>query len=128
MAGFPNDQSKAAGAIPVYVTEAESGGVTPVAGTASAIVTGGTPITIVTGPVNGGYVTNPPNLASQGIAAAENAYLSLVGNPGSVDANANGTTSPLIPGQTFAIPALAAGVLLKANAATSGHKLTVVVW
>jgi hypothetical protein len=105
-----------------------SEGVTPAAGTASTITTGGTAVTLVTGPVNGGYITNPPNAASQGIVTAENAYVSEVGTPGSTDGAANGTTTLLTSGQTFTFPALAAGVLIKGNAATSGHKLTVVVW
>lgn len=101
---------------------------TPVAAAASAIVTGGTAVTFVTGPINGGYVTNPLNAARQGISVAEPAYISLVGTPGSTDAAANGTTSALDPGQTFALPALAAGVTVKVNAATSGHKFSVEVW
>lgn len=101
---------------------------TPVAGTTATIVTGGTAVTFVTGPIKGGYITNPINLAAEGIAAAENLYIDPVGTPGSTDAAANGTTVILTPGQPYALPALAAGVLVKANAATSGHKATVVVW
>lgn len=95
--------------------------VTPAAGTASAIVTGGTALTIVTGPTNGGYITNPSN-------ASENLYIDPVGVPGSTDAEGYGTTLILVPGQSFNIPALAAGSVIKANAATTGHKITVVVW
>lgn len=102
--------------------------VTPRAGTASTITTGGTAVTIVTGPCNGGYITNPINAAAQGISAAENVYLDPVNTPGDTDANANGTTILLEPGQNFSLPQLASGVALKANAASSGHKLTVVVW
>lgn len=114
---------------PLYFSAATTGpAVTPAAGTASAIVTGGTAVTMVTGPINGGYITNPINLAAQGIVAAENAYLNMVATPGSTDANGNGTTVILAAGQTFTLPALAAGVLVKVNAATTGHKMTVVVW
>lgn len=102
--------------------------VTPRAGSASAIVTGGTAITAVSGPINGGYVTNPSDAAAQGIGVAENAYIDMVGTPGATDAAANGTTSLLQPGQTFALPALAAGVNVKLNAATAAHAFTVVVW
>lgn len=105
-----------------------SGAITPAAGTASTVVTGGTAVTLVTGPIKGGYITNPINLASQGIAAAENAYIDPVGVPGSTDANGNGTTVILTPGQTYSLPALATGVLVKGNAATSGHKFSIVVW
>jgi hypothetical protein len=122
-----NYQSNTANAIPMY-TVAGSSAVTPAAASASAIVAGGTAIVVATGPINGGYVTNPSNAASQGIGAAENAYLDMVGTPGSTDSAANGTTVILQPGQTFALPALAAGVNVRVNAATSGHKLTAVVW
>jgi hypothetical protein len=101
--------------------------VSPAAGTASTIATGGTAVTLVTGPVNGGYVTNPSNTAAQGVTA-ENAYVDPVGTPLATDAGANGTTTLLAPGQTFDIPPLASGKTLKGNAATTGHKLTVVVW
>jgi hypothetical protein len=102
--------------------------VTPRAGTASTITTGGTAVTLFTGPINGGYIANPINAASQGISVAENAYVDPVGTPGSTDAAANGTTMLLEPGQTFSLPVFGVGVAFKANAATSGHKLTVVVW
>ncbi len=101
---------------------------TPAAASASAIVTGGTAITVATGPINGGKLVNPLTAAAQGIALAENAYPDMVGVPGSTDAAANGTTYLLVPGQDFDIPALAAGVTLKINAATSGHKFSVEVW
>jgi len=102
--------------------------VTPTAATAAVIVTGGTAVTLITGPINGGYVTNPINASAQGISAAENAYIDMVSTPGSTDSTANGTTILLEPGQNFVFPALATGVIVKANAATSGHKFTVVVW
>lgn len=101
---------------------------TPVAGSTATVVTGGTAVTLVTGPIKGGYIVNPINLAAQGVAAAENAYIDPVGAPGSTDTAGNGTTAILTPGQTYALPALATGVVVKGNAATSGHKLTVVVW
>lgn len=102
--------------------------VTPAAGTASAIVQGGAALIIVTGPVTGGYIVNPPNLASQGIGAQENLYVDPVAAPGSTDTLANGTTRLLLPGDKYDIPPLAAGQVIRANAATSGHKMTVVTW
>jgi len=128
---FPNYQNDPAGAIPVYIVGDSAGGVTPRAGSASAIAVGGTAVVLIAGPCAGGYVTNPPTAASQGIAAtdiAENVYVDPVASPGSTDATGNGTTALLQPGQTFTVPALAPGTMLRANAATSGHKLTVVVW
>lgn len=115
----------ASGNLPINPTGAK---VTPVAGTASAVVTGGTAVTVVTGPVNGGYISNPLNAAAQGIGAAENAYIDPVAAPGSTDAAANGTTVIVSPGQNYTVPPLATGSVIKANAATNGHKLSVVVW
>lgn len=106
---------------------AKTAGLAPAAGTASVIATGGTAVDLITGPINGGYITNPPNDDSQGVAV-ENLYIDLVGVPGSTDATGNGTTTILFPGQNFDVPAIGAGHVIRANAATSGHKVTVVVW
>ena len=128
---YPNDQHNPASAIPVYVVAGPApgeDGVTPVAGPVAVITTGGTAVTIATGPINGGYVINPYTVAGQNIAAVENLYINGVATPGSSDATANGTTSSLYPGSRFDFPASATGVVWKANAATSGHKFTVVLW
>lgn len=101
---------------------------TPAAATASTVAVAGTAVTFIIGPINGGYVTNPANAARQGIVTAEPGYIDLVGTPGSTEAAANGTTSALDPGQTFALPPLEAGVTVKVNAATAGHKFSVEVW
>ena len=125
MTSYPNTQGAAAGAIPVWNT----GSLVPVAGLATAVATGGTAVTAVSGPINGGYIINPPNLAGQGIGAAEALYIDMVGTPGSTDAANNGTTSSLpATGGTFTLPPLATGVNVKVNAATTGHKFTVVTW
>lgn len=109
-------------------TSGAGGAVVPKAGTSSTIATGGTAVVFVTGPVHGGYITNPPNAASQDIGTAENAYCDPVNTPGSTDAVGNNTTSILQPGQTYTVPAIASGVTISCNAATSGHDFTVVVW
>ena len=117
------------GAIPVYVVSGVvSGGITPRAGLVSQITTGQTAVTVVTGPINGGFIGNPPNAASQGIAGAENIYVDFVGTPGYTDAAANGTTSLIPPGGSVTLLSLATGVSVRVNAATSGHKFTVNVW
>ena len=85
-------------------------------------------MTVLTGPINGGVIINPPNAAAQDIALAESLYISMVGTPGSTDATANGTTIVLAAGASFTLPALATGVTVKANAATSGHKFTAIDW
>lgn len=99
---------------------------TPVAGTVSVVTTGGTAVTVATGPLNGGFIVNPYNTAAQNVTA-ENLYVDIVGTPGSTDANGNGTTTILFPGQSYSIPAIVTGKTVKVNAATSGHKFTVVI-
>lgn len=100
----------------------------PKAGAADMITIGGQAVVLVTGPCNGGYITNPPTATSQGIGTAENAYIDPVAAPGSTDAAGNGTTTILYPGQNFTVPPLAIGVEIWANAATSGHQFTVVTY
>lgn len=92
------------------------------------IVTGGIALPAVTGPLNGGFLTNPINSTAQGIAAAENLYIDLVSPPGATDATGNNTTVIVQPGQNFVLPPLAAGVNVWINAATTGHKITGEVW
>jgi hypothetical protein len=128
MASYPNDQGNPAGAIPVYIAPSSSSGYTPTAAAASVITTGGTAVTVFSGPINGGAIVNPANATAQGIATAESLYISLIGTPGSTDATANGTTIVLAAGASYAFPALATAVTVKANAATSGHKFTAFVW
>jgi hypothetical protein len=102
---------------------------TPAAAGNTTVTAGGTAVIAVSGPIGGGYITNGATLAAQGnIAAAENLYVDPVGAPGSTDLLANGTTTALQPGQTYQLPALAPGVNVKVNAATSGHKFSAVVW
>ena len=98
--------------------------IVPRAGTTATIVTGGSAVTLLTGPVNGCYVTNPLLAADQGIVTAEPAYVDPVNTAGTAG---NGTTSALQPGQSWAcVPQ--SYIPVTANAATSGHKLTVVIW
>jgi hypothetical protein len=94
----------------------------------STIVAGGTAVIAVTGPIYGGFLTNPVNAAAQGVATAENLYIDMVGVPGATDATANGTTVLLQPGQNFTFPWLAVGVLVRINAASSGHRVSGEVW
>ena len=101
---------------------------TPRALDISEITTGGTAVVVLTGPCNGGYITNPPNAASQGIVTAESVYVDMVGVPGDADADGNGTTTILAPGQNFTIPSLAPGITVQVNAATTGHKLSGEIW
>jgi hypothetical protein len=126
---FPNEQSNPAGAIPVWIAPGDSGaGYTPAAATATTITTGGTAITVLSGPISGGIISNPLTAAGQGIATAENLYISFIGIPLATEAGGVGSTLTLAPGQSYNIPALASGVNLKANAATSSHKFTAFSW
>jgi hypothetical protein len=117
------------GASPVYVVPNNVyGAIVPVAGLQSVQAIGGTAFAAAVGPLNGGYITNPANAAAQGIGAAENLYIDLTRPPGATDALANGTTVLITAGQTFTIPAIAAGVYVWVNAATTNHAFTLVVW
>lgn len=100
----------------------------PFAAPNAAVATGGTAVTVATGPIKGGFITNGANAASQCIGAAENLYVDMVGTPGSTDANAKGTTVLLQNGQTFYLPPLVKGITVKVNAATSSHCFSVVLW
>ncbi len=102
--------------------------VTPQAGAASVVTTGGTPVVAVVANPSGGFITNPQTAADQGNtdpdAFPEPLYVDPVTAAG---LQANGTTFaippggswPLIPGQTTPT---------SVNAQTDGHKFSVVFW
>lgn len=98
--------------------------VTPTAGNASEVVVGGTPVVAVVGGVNGGFITNPVSPADQGLSNTEALYVNPVGDAG---LTGNGTTFSLQPGQSWSvIPGQTTQTSV--NAATSGHKFSVVNW
>jgi hypothetical protein len=80
------------------------------------------------GPIAGGFIANPLSAAAQGLGAAANLYINLIGTPGSTDAAAGNGTLILVPGASYNVPALASGVNLRVNAASSGHKFTAFKW
>jgi hypothetical protein len=126
---FPNNQSNPAGATPVWINPVAPGALfTPSAAAASSIAAGGAAITVFTGPIAGGFIQNPLSAAGQGIATAANLYINMIAAPGSTDAAAGGGTITLVPGASYAVPPLAAGVTLRANAATTNHKFTAFKW
>ena len=128
-AANPVRNISAYGAAPVYlVPNNAAGAIMPMVGVANEIAQGGTAVVLVSGPCNGGWITNPANAAAQGIVTAENCYIDMVNQPGSTDATAYGTTVLITPGQVFTIPAIAPGVVIWGNAATSGHKISLTVW
>lgn len=100
--------------------------VTPKAGTNSVVVTGGTPVQAVPANPNGGFITNPLTAADQGLGTAETLYVDPVSTtPGSTPGSGNGTATALAPGQTwYLIPGQTTPTFV--NAASSGHKFTVV--
>ena len=105
--------------------------VTPIAGNASVVTSGGTAVVAVLAVpagINGGFITNPLYAADQGIATAENLYVDITGNtPGSTAGSGNGTTVALSPGQTYPlVPGQTTAVLV--NAASPGHKFTCIVF
>jgi len=98
--------------------------VTPVPGSASEIVVGGTAVVAAPGNINGGVITNPYTAADQGIGSAEPLYVNPVGPAGLAG---NGTTFALQPGQSWTmIPGQTTSTSV--NAASSGHEFSVVVW
>jgi hypothetical protein len=99
--------------------------VTPAAGTAHVITTGGTAVTFVTGPVKGCYITNPLTLTDQNIAAAEPLYVNPITT--ATTSSLNGSSVALAPGQTYYCPA-GQSTNVSANALTSSHNAVVVAW
>lgn len=98
--------------------------VTPVSGLSSVVITGGTSVVAVGPNPNGGFITNPYWASDEGLVNTEVLYVDPVG---SAKTQANGTTFALQPGQTWTIiPGQTTSTSV--NAATSGHKFSVVVW
>ena len=123
MTTYPTDQGVDGGAIPVRIAGASAGSsakVTPTAASASTVATGGTAVTVASGPINGGVVANPST-------ATEVLFISLV-TASPATTTAGGAIFALAAGQVWNLPALASGVTVTANAATSGHVFSAVVW
>lgn len=96
---------------------------TPSAGAATAIGTGGTAVTAVTGPVNGCTIANGLTATDEGVTI-EPIYVNPVTT---ATVQGNTTTYAIQPGQSFnCIPGQTTNVSI--NAATTGHKFTVVAW
>lgn len=102
--------------------------VTPQAGTVSVVAAGTTPVEAIPANPKGGFITNPATAADQGNSAPdalpENLYVSPVGL---ATLEANGTTFSLAPGQSWSVIANQT-TATSVNAATSGHKFSVVWW
>lgn len=101
--------------------------VAPQAGFNVVVVTGGAAVVAIPPNAQGGYIINPYTAADQGISPAEPLYVDPVSVPGSTPGTGNGTTRALGPGEQFdVIPYSTTPIMM--NAATSGHKATVVFW
>ena len=99
--------------------------VTPVAGLNSQIVTGGVAVNAI-GPLpNGGLIVNPSSAGDQGLSPSpETLYVSPVG-PATL--TANGTTFAIQPGGSWTVIA-GQSTSTSVNAASSGHKFSVIQW
>jgi hypothetical protein len=104
--------------------------VTPVAGAASVVTVGGTPVIAVAAGPNGGFIQNPVSAADQGnLPAAEDLVINPVGAAASptVAGGVNGTNFRIPPGGIWQlIPGQTTNTSV--NAATGGHKFSVVVY
>lgn len=94
--------------------------VTPRAGLASVVVTGGTAVTAVGPAPNGGRITNPPT-------APESLFVDAVNSATTTAGGNNGTTFELRPGESWdVIPGQTTSTSV--NAASDNHPFSVVVW
>lgn len=93
-------------------------------GRASTVVTGGTAVAAVPVNPNGGIITNPLNAEDQGVDPAEPLYINPI-SPGTTAGN--GSNFALAPGQSWVvIPGQTTQTWV--NAASDGHKFSVVFW
>lgn len=93
-------------------------------GAADKIVTGGVAVTAVFANTQGAVLTNPASATDQGIAVAEPLYYSLYGSATLLPGAGN---VALQPGESYFVPSGLANAL-SVNAATSGHKFSVVIF
>jgi hypothetical protein len=98
--------------------------VTPRALAVNVVITGGTPVTPVSGPTNGCYIFNFATAAEQGIVTAEPLLIDPVTTAGS---SSGGTTIAIAPGAAWFCPP-GSTLPVSVNAATSGHKIGGVRW
>lgn len=98
--------------------------VTPIPGVNAFVNAAGTPVVAVAANPNGGFITNPLLAADQGVPNEEPLYINPIGDAGT---QANGSTFALQPGQTWTvIPGQTTPTSV--NAASAGHKFSVISW
>jgi hypothetical protein len=98
--------------------------VTPRGGAVTVVTTGGTAVTAISGPSNGCYIINPLTTTDEGLGLTEPLYV----DPTTAATTAGNVTNvALAPGQPWFCPANST-LPVSVNAASSGHKFTVVRW
>jgi hypothetical protein len=89
------------------------------------ITVGGIAIIVAQGPISGGWIQNPFSAESQNIGEAESIFLSQSVVPGLIG---NGPVAELVPGQSFSLINLSGLVIVRVNAASSGHTIAGEIW
>lgn len=122
---FPNDQSNAGGAIPVWLASppaGSTGAATSFVDVSGTVTAGGTSQTLnAANPSRTKLIIqNPATILEQGIAVLEDLFINFTTSAGA----ANGSIV-LTPGQMLILSeTLITGELITVNAATTGHKYT----
>lgn len=122
---FPNDQSQAGGAIPVWLASppaGSTGSATSFTDVSGSVTAGGTSQTLnAANPARTKLIVqNPATVLEQGVAVLEGLFINFTAAAGAT----NGSIV-LAPGQMFTLSGtLITGELITVNAATSGHKYT----
>ncbi|MCX7898539.1 MAG: hypothetical protein N2444_00350 [Methylocystis sp.] len=99
--------------------------VTPLAGSATQIVSAGVAVMAIPPNVKGGFITNPVYPSDQGIGYAEPLYIDPVGPCAQL--SAGDTIVMIMPGETYrVIPGQTTPTFV--NAATAGHRFTAIYW
>lgn len=86
----------------------------------STVPVGGSPATVLYGPMAGGVIANPASAADQGLSAPEPLLVDFIGNAAAV---AGGTTFSLLPGESVLIPANQT-TNVSVNATSDGHRFS----
>lgn len=110
----------ACGALPVTPGAAVVSTTTATAGSAHAVATGNTAVTVFAANSikAGAFITNPS-------AASESLFCDIVNSPTAAAPGTNGTTTELVAGQSMTVPAGLTNAT-RCNAVTSAHSFTAV--
>jgi hypothetical protein len=113
--------------VPSTQGSVQTAGIQPTPGLASQTMANGEAIQVAPGGLGasnqvGGIIANPLSATDQGLSTAEVLFVDFIGPAYSYE---TGTTTVLNPGDTINIPP---GSVAWVNAATGGHKFTVVIY